>query len=117
MDRGTGEARRVIELVEGEHGWTVIVGGNFADGLGPDEALWVVATLLAGGDRPRWLKSYAAWHAWREQYSRVDPLVRPVAALPDLRAQPSPYVATRRARVCRTFDADGFVLNRYVLPC
>lgn len=106
-----------IEIIKAEHGWTVIAGDRFANSLGPDEALWVIATLLRGGDEvPRYMKNYEEEMAWRSRYCKTnDPPVPPVALLEDLRVRgPAVTVAKRMGIVRRTFDECGRVINRYV---
>lgn len=108
---------RTIEIIEGEHGWTVIGAGRFAASLSPDEALWTVATLLMRGVEPcHYLKTYEQEMAWRERYhSTNEKPVPPVALLEDLRVRgPAVTVATRMGVVRRTFDELGQCVNRFV---
>lgn len=108
---------RVIEIIEGEHGWTVIGDGRFAASLTNDEALWAVATLLMPEARPSgYLKTYEQEMAWRDSLSRsYGPRPVPVALLEDLRVRASaPTIARRMGIVRRTFDGVGQVINRFV---
>jgi hypothetical protein len=59
-----------IELIEPEPGhFTVIVGDKFADHLGRDEALAVVAgALFCNTTAPPFLKTYREWAWWDQQY-------------------------------------------------
>ena len=71
-----------IELIEGEStetkwsGWKVTLGDKYADGLGYDEMLGLVAAITMPEKRPalHWLKTEAEWEAWRERInnSKVD---------------------------------------------
>lgn len=71
-----------IELIEGEStaikwsGWKVTLGDKYADGLGYDEMLGLVAAITIPVERPamQWLKTEAEWEAWRERInnSKVD---------------------------------------------
>lgn len=73
-----------LELFETEQGhFTVIVGGVFADHLGRDEALGVVASVLFAGTKGvPYLKTYEQWSWWQERYRHRDtPPFRPAALL------------------------------------
>lgn len=63
-----------IELLEPEPGtFTVIVGDLFADNLGRDEALAVVAgALFCNTKAPPFLKTYREWSFWDERYRQPD---------------------------------------------
>lgn len=105
---------RVIELVEGEHGWSVTdtLRGEFATYLASDEALWVVAQMLTGIPSIRYAKTYEQHVAWERRYHGWSEV--PVAALADLRASAPVVMARKMGRVVRTFDDQGEVINRFI---
>lgn len=59
-----------LELFETDPGYfTVILGDKFADHLGRDEALAVVAgALFCNMQAPPFLHTYEQWSAWRQHY-------------------------------------------------
>lgn len=69
-----------IELIEVERGgFTVLAGDRFADRLGRDEALAVIAALLFSGITPPYLYTYVQWDAWHRRYCSDS--VQPITAL------------------------------------
>lgn len=75
-------SQRRIELIDTGKGWTVIVGGMFADHLCDDEALGVVAAAIYS-NRPRlpYVRTYAEWVDWELRFRGGDPVVPPAALL------------------------------------
>ena len=71
-----------IEMFETAPGqFTVILGDLFADRLGRDEALAVVAgALFCGTAAPPFVRTYECWSAWQERYCDRKPF-RPAALL------------------------------------
>lgn len=71
-----------IELLEPEPGWfTVIVGDRFADKLGRDEALGVVAAALFAGTRGLpYVRTYEQWADWDLRF-RCNEFKPPIALL------------------------------------
>lgn len=109
---------RTIEIIEGEHGWTVLGGGRFANSLTADEALWTVATLLMPKADPcRYLKTYEQEVAWNLRYASYRAEWRePAAFLEDLRVRgPAVTIARRMGVVRRTFDELGQLVNIFVV--
>lgn len=58
-----------IKIVKVEYGWNVIHGDKYADGLGWDEMLGLVAALTMPESKPMlgWLKTEAEHKAWRDR--------------------------------------------------
>lgn len=86
-----------IEINEDEEGgyFTVVVNGQFADMLGRDEALGVVAhALFSNVMRAPYLQSYAGWDAWNRRY-RVDESKPPIALLADQRVLSTAHTGIR----------------------
>lgn len=71
-----------VELIETERGsFTVVAGEKFADRLGRDEALGVLAALLFGGVQALpYMRTYDQWLAWHRRYCAPD-IQEPVALL------------------------------------
>lgn len=66
------------ELLQTEHGFTVICGGRFADRLCRDEALGVIAgALYSGAANAPYLKTYEQWDWFERKYARAE---RPAVA-------------------------------------
>jgi hypothetical protein len=65
-----------IELIVTDEGIFVSVDGEFADQLGHDEALGVVAAALFSGRRIPYVRSYESWTRWNERYGthRLEPV-------------------------------------------
>lgn len=105
---------RVIELIEGEHGWSVTdsLREEFANFLCPDEALFLVAQMLTGARHLRYSHTYEQFLERERRYERL--LETPIAALPDLRSRAPVVMARRMGRVVRTFDEQGQLVNRFV---
>lgn len=105
-----------IEIIRGEHGWTVIGAGRFAANLSSDEALWTVATLLMPNAEPcHYLKTYEQEIAWQRRCPMSYDVRPPVALLEDLRVRgPAVTIARRMGVVRRTFDEFGQLVNRFV---
>jgi len=64
---------RTITLIRDSAGWTVREGDRYQDQLGSDEALWVIAVLLCGGERRGYtlLKTEAEHMAARERWPKA----------------------------------------------
>jgi hypothetical protein len=67
----------ILELVTEEledkyKGWYVAYGDKYADGLGYDEMLALVAAITMPDKRPalHWLKTKQEHAAWRQQHSK-----------------------------------------------
>lgn len=71
----------IIELLENEvagkwKGWCVIYGDKYADGLGYDEMLGLVAAITMPEIRPtlQWLKTKEQHDAWRNKHVKKEKL-------------------------------------------
>lgn len=54
-------------------GWAMVrVGDLFADHLGKDEALGVVASALFSSAPPMYVRSYEEWVRWNERFLKLD---------------------------------------------
>lgn len=55
-------------------GWLVEHDGKYADGLGYDEMLGLVAAITMPNDRPtlNWLKTAEQHKAWRDRYEKKE---------------------------------------------
>lgn len=107
--------QRTIELIqeEGTGYWTVVGDGLIGDRLGPDEALWTVAHLLMKTPG-RYLHTYEQWLESQNRWFG-ETLPKPIALLEDLRVR-AECLPPVRARVSRTFDELGQLVNRVVVP-
>lgn len=72
-----------LELIQTERGYfTVIVDGQFADRLCPDEALGVVAAAIYRGcTRLPYVQSYEQWDRFDQRYRHKDDPRPPTAGL------------------------------------
>lgn len=72
-------------------GWTVVCGDKYADGLGYDEMLGLVAAITMPKERPclQWLKTEAQHQAWRD-YLKNKPLCEVYSSEKEIRLLPCP---------------------------
>lgn len=59
-----------IIVKKNKYGWRVQIGDRWANGLGPDEALGVIAANIFSGSPPPYLRTTNQWKSWRKWLNR-----------------------------------------------